>query len=32
MLERGGFDVISVEPSLSGQCWTALARKSPNAR
>jgi ubiquinone/menaquinone biosynthesis C-methylase UbiE len=30
-LRRGGFDVVSVEPSLAGQCWTALARKSSGA-
>jgi ubiquinone/menaquinone biosynthesis C-methylase UbiE len=28
MLTSGGFEVVSVEPSLAGQCWTAFARAS----
>jgi ubiquinone/menaquinone biosynthesis C-methylase UbiE len=27
MLTTAGFDVTSVEPTMAGQCWTALARK-----
>lgn len=27
MLQSAGFDVLSIEPTMAGQCWTALARK-----
>ena len=27
MLSGAGFRVVSVEPTMAGQCWTALARK-----
>lgn len=27
ILTAAGFRVVSVEPTMAGQCWTALARK-----